>query len=109
MSRTEVAVGFGNTGVPNVHVAFAGQPFTARATEPLNPVRASNVTVEFVAVPRATFNDDGETVSVKFGGLHVGNLKEKNALCQLKPPFDTRYSFVYQKVQSSTGSMRMAL
>ena len=107
-SSTDVADGFGNTGVVSVQVAFAGQPSTARATEPLNPVSASTVTVVFVDTPCATVNDDGETFIVKFGGLQVGNLKEPNALCQLKPPFETRYSFVYQKVQSSTGSMRMA-
>ena len=104
-SRTEVAVGLGNTGVPSVQVVFAGQPMTARSTEPLNPLRAVTVTVEFPGAPWAIVNDDGATSIEKFGGLQVGNLKEPNALSQLKLPFETRYSLVYQKVQSSVGSM----
>jgi len=108
-SSTDVAVGFGVTGVPSVQVVFAGQPVTVRLTAPLNPVRAVTVTVVFPAVPRGTVNEDGLTDSEKFGGLQDVNLKEPNAVCQLKLPFDTKYSLVYQKVQSSAGSIRMAV
>ena len=108
-SRTEVAVGLGNTGVRSVQLVFAGQPVTVRPTEPLNPLRAVTVTVVFPDVPCATLNDDGLTAIEKFGGMQVANLKEPNAVCQLRLPFDTRYSFVYQNVQSSAGSMRIAV
>ena len=38
-----------------------------------------------------------------------GNLKEAIRVLQLKAPVLLRYSLVYQKVQSSTGSIVMAL
>ncbi len=36
-------------------------------------------------------------------------MKEPMRVCQLKVPLEVRYSLVYQKVQSSTGSTVMAL
>ncbi len=41
--------------------------------------------------------------------LQEGNLKEAMRVLQLNVPLVFRYSFVYQKVQSSTGSMLMLL
>jgi len=41
--------------------------------------------------------------------LHPGNLNEAICVLQLKVPLDFKYSFVYQKVQSSTGSTVMLL
>jgi hypothetical protein len=40
---------------------------------------------------------------------HEGNLKEAMRVLQLNVPLAFRYSVVYQKVQSSTGSMAMLL
>ena len=54
-------------------------------------------------------NEEGLTDIEKFGGWQAVNLKEPNAVCQLTLPFDTRYSFVYQNVQSSAGSIRIAV
>ena len=41
------------------------------------------------------------------GGTHPqeGNLNEAILVCQLKLPLEGMYSLVYQKVQSSTGSI----
>ncbi len=41
--------------------------------------------------------------------LQDGNLNEAMRVCQLNVPFTVRYSVVYQKVQSSTGSIAMLL
>jgi hypothetical protein len=43
------------------------------------------------------------------GALQVGNLNEAMRVLQLKLPLFGKYWFVYQKVQSSTGSMLMLL
>ena len=106
---TAVAVGFGLTGESSVHVAFAGQPVRVRSTLPLKPFKAVTVSVVLCVAPCPTVNDDGLAVMETSGGWHVVNLNEPNAVCQLKLPFDTRYSLVYQKVQSSEGSIRMAV
>lgn len=39
--------------------------------------------------------------------VHPLNWNEKLRVCQLKVPFDGMYWLVYQKVQSSLGSMDM--
>ena len=39
--------------------------------------------------------------------LQLGNLNVPIRVCQLKLPFAAMYSSVYQKVQSSAGSMLM--
>ena len=41
--------------------------------------------------------------------LQPGNLKETICVLQLKLPVEAIYSVVYQKVQSSTGSITIAL
>lgn len=54
----------------------------------------------------------GVDVGVLVGPIeltHPGNLKEAICVLQLNEPEDLRYSLVYQKVQSSTGSTVMAL
>ena len=38
---------------------------------------------------------------------HPGRVNEPTRVCQLKLPLVDRYSFVYQNVQSSVGSMAM--
>lgn len=43
------------------------------------------------------------------GYWQPGNLKEAIRVLQLKEPLAFKYSLVYQKVQSSTGSTVMAL
>ena len=42
-------------------------------------------------------------------GTHDGNLNVPIRVCQLNEPFVVRYSVVYQKVQSSTGSTTIEL
>jgi hypothetical protein len=42
-------------------------------------------------------------------GTQDENLNEPTRVCQLNVPFVVRYSVVYQKVQSSTGSTTMEL
>ena len=107
--RVDVADGLGFTGVERVHVAFAGQPVRERSTLPLNPLRASTVIVLLPDPPCENVNEVGLAEIAKSGGLHESNLNEPNAVAQLKLPVEMRYSFVYQNVQSSLGSMRIAV
>src|ERR1700694_3770588 len=51
----------------------------------------------------------GEGVGVGVTAPHCGNLKFPIRVLQLKLPVVARYSWVYQKVQSSTGSIVIAL
>ena len=47
------------------------------------------------------------SVPHEVSGVHEGNLKEAMRVDQLKAPLVLRYSFVYQNVHWSTGSMVM--
>jgi hypothetical protein len=49
------------------------------------------------------------TESVRYLYWQPGNLKDAMRVLQLNDPLAFRYSVVYQKVQSSTGSTVMAL
>ena len=108
----DVAVGVGVTGVGIEHVAPDGQPVTLRPTLPLNPFKAVTVTVEVPDPPCVSASELGLRDNEKsgVGGTpQEANLKDPKKVLQLKLPFACKYSFVYQKVQSSAGSMRMAL
>ncbi len=73
---------------------------------PLNEVHgvavAVGVTVGVTVLVGVLLGDGPVPVAV-----HAGNLKEEIQVLQLKPPLVLRYSVVYQKVQSSAGSMRI--
>ena len=57
-------------------------------------------------LPWVTDCDDGAAVSEKSGvAPQFENLKLAISVLQLKLPFAFKYSVVYQRVQSSTGSM----
>ena len=96
-----------------VQVAFVGQPeTTARLTPLLNPFWEVTVTVEVPWLPCASVSEVGlaEIEKSEAGGApQLLNLKELTKVAQLNDPLLGRYSFVYQKVQSSLGSMRMAV
>lgn len=52
------------------------------------------------------FRETGSiSAGLSFSYEHPGNLNEARRVCQLKLPFDGMYSFTYQNVQSSPGSM----
>ncbi len=106
----DVAVGLGVTGVGSVHVAPDGHPVTLRPTLPLKPFKAVTVTVDVPDAPCVSVSDVGLRDTEKSGAVpHEENLKDPKKVLQLKVPFVCKYSFVYQKVQSSEGSIRIAL
>jgi hypothetical protein len=94
-------------------VAFAGQPETPRLTELLNPAVEATVMVDIPDGPPCVMENDGglaDTAKSGVGGApQPANLNEPMWVLQLKVPSIFKYWFVYQKVQSSAGSMRMAL
>jgi len=86
--------------------APAGKPLADSETAPAPPVGAT-VIVQDVPAPAVTVRDDGVAEIVKSGVGAVpqfGNLKDVIHVLQFQVPFVFRYSFVYQNVQSSTGS-----
>ncbi len=73
---------------------------------------AKPVPLMVTAVPPAAGPLVGEiALTVGAGALpkQLGNENEAIRVLQLKVPLDFRYSFVYQNVQSSTGSTVIAL
>ena len=100
-----LVVGFGLKAA----VAPAGRPDALRATEPLKPPLGVTVTVYVVLEPWTTVWLDGLTPNAKSGAPQIGSLNELMRVDQLNEPDALRYSFVYQKVQSSVGSMAMEL
>ena len=97
----------------SVQVAPVGHPVTVRATLLLNPFSAVTVMVEVPdGPPWASVNDVGllDIEKSGAGGVpQVLNLNDPKKELQLKLPFACWYWLVYQKVQSSAGSIRMAL
>ena len=68
--------------------------------------------MELPAAPCVSVSDVGlgDIEKSGVGGVpQEANLKDPKKVLQLKLPFAGKYSLVYQKVQSSAGSMRMAL
>lgn len=113
--NTEVAVPFagGVTGfVANVAVTPLGKPEALSVVAELNPFKLATVIVLVPLEPCATASELGEADSEKSGVAvvpHPGNLKVLMRVFQLKLPVVFMYSSVNQKVQSSTGSICMAL
>ncbi len=65
------------------------------------------MTLYDVDPPTATVALEGVADTVKSGDAVVpqpATLNVPMRVCQLNAPFETRYSFVYQNVQSSLGS-----
>src|SRR5207247_2068351 len=95
-------VGFGEKLPP----APEGRPLDVRVTDPAPPV-GTTVTSYVVEPPAVTVRDDGVAEIVKSGvgvAPQPGNLNDVIHVLQFQVPFVFRYSFVYQNVQSSTGS-----
>jgi len=96
---------------PGLKLAFApaGSPLALNVTIPVNPFTAPTVAVYVVLLPCTTVWEDGVAASVKSGAVEAqeGKLKDASWVAQLKLPVLGRYSLLYQKVQSSTGSIAM--
>ncbi|HET7873614.1 MAG TPA: hypothetical protein VFL42_13940 [Terriglobales bacterium] len=95
--------------VPNVAVTPLGRVEFESVTDPVNPPDGVTVIVLFPLVPCVTVRLLGEAESAKSGVPQLVNLKFAMRVLQLNEPLAFRYSVVYQKVQSSTGSTVMAL
>jgi hypothetical protein len=95
-----------------LQAAPEGQPETNRLTGLLNRlVDVTEMVEPAEAPPWVTDNDEGFADIVKSGvavAPQPGNLKDPIAVLQLNEPLTASYMFVYQKVQSSLGSMRKA-
>ena len=82
-------------------------------TVPVGVPVADDVTVavKVTAWPKAEgFSEEINVVADgEPGGPHDVNFRDAMRVFQLNEPFVVRYSLVYQKVQSSTGSMLILL
>jgi hypothetical protein len=95
-----------------VAVTPAGRPEAVRLTLPVNPFSGLTVIVLVALPPWVTETLLGDADSEKSGVAappQLGNLKLAMWVFQLNEPVVFMYSLVYQKVQSSTGSICMAL
>jgi len=100
--------GFGE----NDAVTPLGSPDALKVVAELNPFRLVTVIVLVPVPPCVTVTELGEAPTEKSGVPVVpqpGNLKLAMRVFQLKLPVVFMYSSVNQKVQSSTGSICMAL
>ena len=90
-----------------------GRPDALNVTAELNPLRLPTVTVLVPLAPWATVSEEGLAETEKSGGGGAppqdGNLNEPTRVLQLKAPLALMYSCVYQNVQSSLGSIVIAL
>ena len=111
----EVALPFagGVTGlVENAAVTPLGKPVALSVVAELNPFRLVMVMVLVPLEPCVMVRELGEAAIEKSGVAVVpqpGNLKLEMRVFQLNVPVVFMYSWVYQNVQSSTGSTCMAL
>jgi hypothetical protein len=97
----ETVTGLNETVVP------AGCPLALRVTLCDEPLTTAVEIVDVPLPPCTTLSDAGLADIVKSDGPvapQPANLNDASRVCQLKLPFDARYWFVYQNVQSSTGS-----
>ena len=101
----------GVTGfVENAAVTPEGNPEALSVVAELKPFKLVTVMVLVPLDPCVTVSDEGDAPRVKSGALpQLGNLKFAMRVFQLKVPLVFMYSWVYQNVQSSTGSICMAL
>src|SRR6266704_2570112 len=89
-----------------------GNPLMVRLTVPAYPLEGVIVTLYVVFAPGSTVADEGVALMEKSGvgaPPQEGNLNVAMRVLQLNVPLVCKYSFVYQKVQSSTGSTLMPL
>lgn len=99
-------VGFGL----NATVTPLGRPEALRVTLPLKPFTGVTVIMLVPLAPWAMLRVLGDAPSVNVGvPAQLANLKFAIRVFQLKLPLAFSYSCVYQNVQSSAGSMVMAL
>jgi len=114
MVKADVAEPF-DAGVMDVgfsaQVVDAGQPPTVRSTALLNPFMDVTVIVEPPELPWVIVSDEGFAESEKSGAgpPQLLNLNDPTRVLQLNAPSDFKYWLMYQKVQSSDGSMRKEL
>src|SRR5262252_1414840 len=98
----------GVTGlVENAAVTPFGRPDVPRVVAELNAFRLVMVMVLVPLLPCVTVSEEGLAPMVKSGvpvPPQLGNLKFAMRVFQLNIPLTWRYSWVYQNVQSSTGS-----
>ena len=104
----------GVTGLAeNAAVTPLGNPLALSVTAELKPLRLPTVTVLVPLAPCVTLTEAGLTETEKSGGggapPQEGNLKEPTRVLQLNVPLALMYSCVYQNVQSSEGSIVIAL
>jgi len=102
------AAGVTDAGL-RVQVVFAGQPVTVSATELLNPPTELTVIVEFPALPCVSVTDAGLADSEK-SGIGAPQPENLNDPIRVNQPYGCvvgKYSLMYQKVQSSLGSICM--
>ena len=94
-------------------VTPVGKPEALSVTAEPNPLRLPTVTVLVPLDPWATLSDEGLAETEKSGGggapPQEGNRNEPMRVLQLNVPLLLMYSCVYQNVQSSPGSMVIAL
>jgi len=92
-------------------VTPAGWPDALNATDCAAPLVTAVLIVDVPLPPCPTDRLFGFALIEKSDGcaLQPGNLNDAIRVCQLNVPFEARYSFVYQKVQSSEGSMTRLL
>src|SRR6266513_29285 len=90
-------------------VVPAGCPLALRFTVCEPPLVIAVPIVEVPLAPCATVRLAGFALIEKSDGplVQFGNLNDAMRVCQLKLPFEDRYSPVYQNVQSSLGSTLM--
>ncbi len=90
-------------------VVPAGWPLALRLTDWADPLVTEVLMVALPFAPCASSRLLGLALIEKSDGavLQFPNLNEPILVCQLKLPFEARYSFVYQNVQSSAGSTLM--
>ena len=94
----------------NPAVTPLGRPEALKVTLPLNPFDGTTVIVLVPLLPRAMVRALGDAVRVKLAvPAQPLNLKFAMRVFQLKLPVVLLYSCVYQNVQSSAGSIVIAL
>src|ERR1041384_3468561 len=104
------SAGGGALTVPLTRPASAGLTLALNATLPALPICVV-LTALVPLFPCSSVSVPGEALMPKSGGAfgQPGSLKLLMRVFQLKLPFAFKYSSVYQKVQSSTGSTDMVL
>jgi hypothetical protein len=105
VSVLAVLAGFG----PNDAVTPLGRPDADNVTPLLKPLYGVMLMVGVPGAPCAMLTLPGDAESVKPGAVEPqdGNLKDARRVLQLNEPVVSKYSFVYQKVQSSAASIAM--